>query len=166
MADDAAGFEAWYRSRYQRLVLAVTVIAGSRTAAEDVAAEAFARAWERWPKVQTMASPDAWVFRVAQNEVRSRWRRLGVERRWLDRQPRSEAAAPADTDPELWAAVQALPERTRTAVALRYLGDLTQDEVADVMGVAPGTVAASLHAGRSALRSRLTAPEDDDARTR
>ena len=166
MADDAAGFEDWYRSRYERLVLALTVTSGSRAAAEDVAAEAFARAWERWPKVQAMASPDAWVFRVAQNDVRSRWRRLRVERRWLERQRRPEPAAPGDVDPQLWAAVQALPERTRTAVALRYLGDLTQDEIAGVMGVAPGTVAAALHAGRAALRERLAASEGDDVRTR
>ena len=62
---------------------------------------------------------------------------------------------------ELWDAVAALPERERTAVALRYLGDLTEAQVAQTMGVAPGTVAATLHAARTHLAASLGA--DDEA---
>lgn len=66
---------------------------------------------------------------------------------------------PPELDLELWEAVRDLPERMRTAVALRYVADLTEREVADIMGIAAGTVAATLHAARRKLAERL-----DDAR--
>ena len=51
-----------------------------------------------------------------------------------------------------------LPDHERTAVALRYLADLTERQVAETMGVAPGTVAATLHAARKHLAERLAEP--------
>jgi RNA polymerase sigma-70 factor (ECF subfamily) len=44
-----------------------------------------------------------------------------------------------------------LPSRQLAAIALRYLGDLTQAEIAQAMGITPGTVAATLHAARQRL---------------
>ena len=55
----------------------------------------------------------------------------------------------------MWQAVTALPPRMRTAFALRYLGGLTEAEVAAAMGVAPGTVAATLHDARRRLAPLL-----------
>ena len=59
----------------------------------------------------------------------------------------------------MWAAVAALPDRQREAIALRYLLGLTQAEVADAMGVAPGTASATLAAARRAL-APILGPED------
>lgn len=56
---------------------------------------------------------------------------------------------------ELRAAILALPERQRTAVFLRYYADLSYAQIADVLGVKPGTVAASLHAAHRSLRRDL-----------
>lgn len=54
--------------------------------------------------------------------------------------------------------MRSLPARERTAVALRHVADLPTASVAAVMGVAPGTVAATLHAARAKLRHALEEP--------
>ena len=57
--------------------------------------------------------------------------------------------------PELRVAIAALPEQQRTAVFLTYYAGLTQDEAAEVLGVRPGTVAATLNHARAKLRAAL-----------
>jgi RNA polymerase sigma-70 factor (ECF subfamily) len=69
-----------------------------------------------------------------------------------------------DHDFELAAAVATLPERERTAIALRYGADLTEPQIADVMDVAVGTVSATLHHARARLRSALAVDEVSDDR--
>jgi RNA polymerase sigma factor (sigma-70 family) len=61
------------------------------------------------------------------------------------------------------AAVQALPPQARQAVALRYVADLTDREVAEVMGLAAGTVARTLHDARAALAETLAPTHDEEA---
>src|ERR687892_2598190 len=69
---------------------------------------------------------------------------------------------PTQLSPDVWDALAALPSRQREAIALRYLLDLTQADVADAMGVAPGTAAATLHAARRNLADRLGLDDPDD----
>jgi len=59
---------------------------------------------------------------------------------------------------EVWDAVRALPDRQRTAISLHYLLDLPYVEVAELMGMAEGTVAATLAAGRRQLAKTLGEP--------
>ncbi len=56
---------------------------------------------------------------------------------------------------ELWEAVRHLPHQQRVAVVLHYVADLSQRDVASVMGVAEGTVAATLHTARKRLADSL-----------
>lgn len=151
-------FEGWYRAEYPRLVAWLAVAAGNVGVAEDAASEAFARAFARWDRVSRMASPTGWTYAVALNFVRRHERRRALERRVLLRQPRSSIPPPA-VSPEVWDALRALPLRQRTAIALRYVLDLPQGEIADVMGIAPGTVSATLVAARATLAVLL---DDDD----
>ena len=130
----------------------LTIVAGDADVAREVTAEAFVRALERWDRVAEMASPAAWTYRVGVNLLRRRLRRAAFEKRLL-----SEAKpvpSPA-IEPELWDAVRALPLRQRTAVALRYVCDLSQEDIAAVMNVAPGTVSATLTAARRRLAAEL-----------
>ncbi len=155
---DTAGFERWYRAEHPQMLAALSVVARDPDLAQDVAAEAFARALQRWDRVGAMDSPGGWTYRVALNVLRRRARRAALERRLLPRL----APPPAITVPayavEVWQVVTGLAPRMRTAVALRYLGGLTEAEVAEVMGVAPGTVAATLHEARRQL-APLLAPD-------
>ena len=153
MTIETQGFEAWYRREHAKLLAAMAVVAGDVDIAKEVTAEAFARALERWNRVGGMESPGGWTYRVALNVLRRRQRRAALERRLLLRlaaAPPLTPTAPAAAV-EVWEAVAGLPARMRTAVALRYLGGLTEAEVAETMSVSPGTVASTLHDARRRL---------------
>jgi RNA polymerase sigma-70 factor (ECF subfamily) len=150
-----ADFGEWYAAAYPRLAAALTLIGHDRELARDAAAEACARALERWNRVETMASPDGWAYRVGVNVLRRLSRRAALERRLLARLRPQASTDPVEVDPALWDAVRALPDRQREAIALRYVLDLEQHEVAEAMGVRPGTVASTLHAARARLASVL-----------
>lgn len=156
-----AGFDEFYRDHRAKLV--ATLNAATRCgadAATDAVDEAFVRALANWRRVERMDAPAGYVFTVARNQLRRTKSRQATERHLLDqRAARSSTAVhdPAQPAWELWDAVAALPDRERLAVALRYLGDLTERQVAEVMRIAPGTVAATL----SSARKRLTEHVND-----
>lgn len=147
----ATDFTTFYADEGPQLLRAVALAVGDPALAEDVVAEAFARAWARWPQVRHHPRPAAWVMRVALNESRSRFRRRRVELRKAHAVARPEATADPETDGVVWAAVAALPRQDRLLVALRYVADLTQPEIAQALGVPPGTVASGLHRARQRL---------------
>jgi RNA polymerase sigma-70 factor (ECF subfamily) len=150
-------FEAFCKERYGRIVSAVRVIVGDHAAAEDVAQEAFARAFLQWGKLWPGGNPGGWVHRVATNLAISWRRRAGRELRAMARLGRRTAMEvdPPEAHPELHAAIRKLPPRQRAAVALHYVLGLSMDEAAEVMRCRPGTVKSLLHAARARLREGL-----------
>ena len=87
------------------------------------------------------------------NICREERRRLA---RYADTEPPEQASnGHPDKWPELRAAIAELPEQERNATFLHYYAGLTQDEAAEVLGVAPGTVAAALNHARKKLRTAL-----------
>jgi RNA polymerase sigma factor (sigma-70 family) len=148
-------FEAWYRREYPTVLGSLLLTLANRDIAEEAAAEAFARAYERWGRVQTMARPRGWVYVVALNVARRRLRRRALERILLMR-IRPLAEVPPETGFELWDLVRALSPRERMAIVLRYVVDLPESEVAKVMGISPGGVAKTLHTARSHIASMIT----------
>jgi RNA polymerase sigma-70 factor (ECF subfamily) len=155
-------FTTFYETERDGIARSLIVLGGNVEAARDAVAEAFSRAYERWPRVRSMTSPTGWVYRVALNELRRRMRRRALESR-LVRRERLQAAPPADIDPELWAAVAALPRRQREVIVLRYVGDLTEQDVARVLGVSEGAASAALVAARRRLADQLSDPKEVDA---
>jgi RNA polymerase sigma factor (sigma-70 family) len=150
-----------FRDRRTPLIATVTAITGDADAAADAVDEAFVRAFERAERVQAMDAPASWILTVALNVVRRS--KVRSRRRHLAEASAAPAdwIAPADPRHELWIAVQALPPRERVAVALRYLADLTEPQIAEVMGIAVGTVGASLTSARRRLAERLHHPEEE-----
>lgn len=159
-------FEPWYRREHPRLVSSLVVIAGDLPLAGEVADEAFVRAYERWDRVGAMTSPAGWTYRTALNVLRRHQRRAALERRLLlrraraDRLDREHLAPPGDWSPEIWEALRDLPNRERTALALRYVADLTTESIAGAMGIAEGTVGSTLHAARHHLAVLLSEEKD------
>jgi RNA polymerase sigma factor (sigma-70 family) len=147
-------FEDFYRLEHARVLASMTAVAGSLDLARDVTDEAFARAWDRWERVHDMAAAGGWVYRVALNVLRRRMRRAAMEQRLLSRQQPVVEVPPEAR--ELWHLVRGLPERQRVAIVLRYVADLPEREIAAAMGVARGTVAATLAAARSRLAAMVT----------
>jgi RNA polymerase sigma factor (sigma-70 family) len=153
-------FAEFYRETKDECLLAVMVSVGDRDTAQDLVAEAFARAWASWPAVSRHPAPAAWVVRTALNAGISRWRRRRREvpvadlARIADRPVASEAGDGC-VDPRIMAALLRLPARQRQAVALRLFLDLDTECTARVLGIAPGTVQAHLARAMASLRSEL-----------
>jgi RNA polymerase sigma-70 factor, ECF subfamily len=146
-----------YEHDHDRLVQALTVLAGNRETAADAVQEAFVRLLRDWGQVATYSDPAAWVRRVALNLIhdqrRSIWRQARLLLR-IEQQP-SVPEEIRSFDPELWRQVRILPAKQRTAVALRYVGDLTLREVSEAMHVSEGTVDQHLRRALRTLRETL-----------
>ena len=152
-------FDAFFYGLLPTVLRMAQRMTGDRTAAEDVAAEAFARAFARWGKVATLPYREAWVMRVAANLAIDQTRR-----RRLPPAPVPVAADPADQVAlrlSLAEALRHLPKAQRDAIVLRYLADLSEEDIARALGVRPGTVKSHLHRARQTLARRLgTDPEE------
>lgn len=146
-------FERWYQRERPRLVASLLSVAGDIHVAQEAADEAFARALARWDRVGRMDSPNGWTYKVAFNLLRRRGRRAARERELLARQcPIGAVPAPAG---EAWDAVRQLPPRQRTAVLLKYVADLTEEQVGAAMGVTRSTVSSMLADARRNLGESL-----------
>jgi len=152
-------FDALYRQEYPRVLAACTALAGgSVDLGREATDEAFTRAIERWREVGAMASPGGWVQVVALNQLRRLLRRRSSERRAARRWGTRSVPAPEAPDVALWAAVGGLPARQQACVVLRYVHDLPEADIAAALGVARGTVSATLHQAREKLRAELGEP--------
>lgn len=140
---------------------------GDRSDAEEVAQEALARAFARWPTVSRHDEP--WVARVATNLAIGRWRRHRPTIAFED----AHGTASLDLDAHvlerlgLIDALARLPRRQREVLALRYLADMPERDVAAAMNTSIGTVKQHTHRALRRLRHDLApltlTPEVDDA---
>jgi RNA polymerase sigma-70 factor (ECF subfamily) len=159
-ADAHPGFEAFYASEHGRLVTTLLLATGDADMARDATDEAFVRALQAWRRVGRMESPAGWTYQVALNVVRRRARRAALERRLLAGRARPAAASVPAPAGEAWQLVADLPPRQRTTVVLRFVADLTEAEIAQVMGITRSTVSSTLaDASRSLGRALADEPE-------
>jgi RNA polymerase sigma-70 factor (ECF subfamily) len=151
---DFAEFYAGSRDDCLRTVLATVRDVDK---AQDLVAEAFARAWASWPRVSRHPAPRAWVVRTALNLSVSSWRRHRRELPLMGHDAPACDLASIRVDTELTAVLQRLPARQRQVVALRIFLDLDTAQTAEVLGIAPGTVTAHLTRALAALRAEFAA---------
>jgi RNA polymerase sigma-70 factor (sigma-E family) len=151
-------FADFYASARDDCLRAVFTSIGNRQEAEELVAEAFARAWVRWAAVSRHPAPRAWVVRTALNARVSWWRRRKREVVVPNGAPdgASDGGLDSVADRALMAMVLRLPERQRQVVALRLFLDLDTAQTADVLGIAAGTVTAHLARAIAALRQELS----------
>lgn len=150
-------FEDFYRATGQRLVRHVYALTGDMGDAQDIAQEAYARAWQHWSRISKYDAPESWVRTVATRMAVSRWRRAQrAHLAWSRHGPPPDLPEPPPDIVLLVAALRRLPARQRTAIVLRYLTDLTVEQVAREMQCPAGTVKSWLARGRKALADELT----------
>ena len=163
VANDAVAlpaFDQLYRRDYRRLVALAYGLSGSRSAAEELAQEAFLAAHRRWDVIGGYDDPSAWLRRVVVNRSVSLLRRRISEGLALARlgARRELPAARPESDEVVWRAVRALPRRQAQVVALHYIDDRPVAAIAAILGCAEGTVKAHLHHARQSLSRTLAHP--------
>lgn len=152
-------FEEFVASRLGALLRYATVVSCDPHLAEDVVQDVLLRAHGRWARIGAMASPEGYVRRMVLNEFLS-WRR---RRRPTAVDPEAlEAVAPPSgpgSDVEERDAVlrllAGLPPRQRAVIALRYYEDLSDDQIADLMGCRAVTVRSQASRALATLRGAL-----------
>ena len=155
-AADETAIARLYQGQFRAFVGGAYAVVGDPETARDVVQEAFARALRDLRHYRAEGTVEAWLWRIVVNVARDVARRSRFAD--LSADELTELAV-LGRDPsgagELRGELRALPERQRLAVFLHYYADLPYDEVARLLEVAPGTVAASLNAARKTLRHRI-----------
>ncbi len=155
-------YDDFYVALRPRLVRTAYAVAGDLGVAEDAVQTAFAKAYRSWRRISRLESPEAYVRRMAINEVLNS-RRTAHVRREVVRADLPDTAGVAREDDalahdEMWQAVLSLPPRQRAVLVLRYYEDLSEQQIADVLGCRPGTVKSQASAALATLRTRLDQP--------
>ena len=152
-----ADFESFFAEHHPALFRALWLLTRSREDAEEIAQEAFVRVWERWDRVVAMENPAGYLYRIAMNGFRSRFRR--ATRALI----RGTTDGPADRSLEiveerdgLVRRLGMLPTRQRAAVLLVDVLDFTSDQAARILRIRPATVRVLAARGRATLREAIS----------
>ena len=146
-----ATIEELYRAHFPALMRVAFVLTGSNETAEDVVHDVFVRSVARLDNVE---NPSAYLRAGVVNACRSHHRALAARQRnsaLTASEPRLDAELV-----ELRDALGALSIRRRSAVVLRYLCDLDDTEIAELLGCRPATVRSLVHRGLAQLKEAIT----------
>ncbi len=161
---EVEAFDALFE-RYRRRLFGFLFRRCDETAAAE---DLFQETWIRVIRARKRFDPrrrfSTWLFQIANNLCRDRVRRLAVDirkREALHEQARARSESAAASSPELSVALPAdlrerlaaLPDRLREVLVLRYYYDLSEGEIAEIVGVPRGTVKSRLHTAVKTLRA-------------
>lgn len=154
--------EMVYLSRFNEFCSVANAILHDRERAKDAVQDAFVSALSRRSQWRGEGSLDSWLWRAVLNAARDR-------RRKHEAIPVSDMAAAARVEPSasfngsgaIADGLRGLTERQRLVIFLRYYGDLDYGQIAETLGIKPGTVAATIHQAQEHLRDRLGALAGD-----
>lgn len=155
---DESQYAEFYAAAWPRLFRMTFAICGDVGHAEDAVQSALAKAYASWSRVSSTEHPEAYVRRMAVNELLAVRRRRWWKAEWIGDVPDeagSDAAAENVVDrAELWQALMTLAVRQRAVLVLRYYEDLSEQQIADVLGCSRGTVKSQAADALAALRRR------------
>ncbi|HTT66807.1 MAG TPA: sigma-70 family RNA polymerase sigma factor [Gemmatimonadales bacterium] len=159
LAGDEAAFRKLYRRHTPRLLqLVFRMLAGDEAEAEDVVQDTWITAVEKLGGFRWEAELGTWLHAIGVNAARSALRRRGRRREveWPEEGEPAAAAPPARLEPvDLERAIASLPAGYRTVFVLHDVEDLTHDQIAERLGVTPGTTKSQLFRARRAVRALL-----------
>lgn len=158
--------ERWMRRHGDSVVRTIYLLTYDFALSEELAQEVFIRAYEKLHLFRGNASEATWLYRIAVNLTRNRFRRrnreVAVEDGFFDRLPAwdraaspEDALAEADRRRAVVAAVAELPPALREVVTMYYLNELSLDETAHTLRLPRGTVKSRLHRARERMRTAL-----------
>jgi RNA polymerase sigma-70 factor (sigma-E family) len=148
-----------FREHATPLLKLAVVLVGDHGLAEELVQEAFVR-YHQAPRRPAPGAERAYLRRTVINLSHGHHRHLRVVRSRPTERPGQGAAAEVDAvrrdgQRQVAAAVRALPDRQRDCTVLRFYLDLTDAEIAETLGIRPGSVKTHLHRARAALAETL-----------
>ena len=160
LANGSAGlddptFRDYVRERSRSLLRTAYLLTGNTADAEDLVQSALAKTYLAWDRIEDRGALDTYVRRAMVNTHISWWRRRRVEEfptADIPEQAVADHAVSSDLQETLRRAIDRLPERMRAAVMLRYYDDMTEAEIAEVLGVSLGTVKSTVSRAVAKLR--------------
>lgn len=151
-----------FGAHYRPLLRLAVLLLADQGAAEEVVQDAYVRLHQSWRRLREPDRALAYLRTSVVNGARSALRRRGVAERYAARTapgphaPSAESGALGVLEQEaVLAALRRLPTRQREALILRYYADLSEAEIADVMGISRGAVKSHAARGVAALRQSL-----------
>ena len=150
-------FAEFVATRSRQLIRLAYVLTGDQHTAEDLLQNALVKAAAHWGRIHT--APEAYVRRIMYREqinwLRHRARRRETAMAQVPETPAGDEAADVAARLALRDALLALPPRRRAVLVLRYLEDLPESQVAEIMGCSIGTVRSQSHRAVAQLRLAL-----------
>jgi len=158
---DRHAFERLYRDNVNRVYAVCVRMCGDRTRAEELAQDAFVRAWERLPQFRGESAFSTWLHRLTVNVV------LEAQRTERRNRARTESDDVLDDAPpimrrehhaekmDLAVAIAALPPGARAVFALHDVEGYKHEEIAEMLDITAGGSKAQLHRARRLLREAL-----------
>jgi RNA polymerase sigma-70 factor (sigma-E family) len=149
-------FEEYVTARGDTLLRFAYVLSGDRYLAEDLVQEVLSRVHGRWHRMAHVEQPDAYLRTAIVRQFLSWRRRRASGETPTDRLP--ERTSIADTanqqaaQDEMWRLLAELPRKQRTVLVLRFYVDMSDQDIAEVIGCRPTTV--RVHASRGLARLR------------
>jgi len=150
-----------HHEQWHALARTAAWLVGDRQRGEELAQDAFVRLIEHWPSIQDKAAVPAWLYRTAVNLSRSSNRRRAIGRQKRDLVTVSatlvdrsgEKFGDALIDGPLGAAILALPRRQRECLVLRFVQDLSVQQIAATLEIGAGSVKTHLHRALTKLQT-------------
>ncbi|MEV0795695.1 SigE family RNA polymerase sigma factor [Kribbella sp. NPDC050459] len=151
------------RSTEHRLLRLALMLSGSRHNAEDLVQSVLARAHRQWERIGGLEHPGAYLRTMVVNEYLG-WRRLLKNREVplaepIDRPADFDLGARQAQRDATWRLLTRLPRKQRAVLVLRYYEDLADSDIAEILGVSPGTVRSNAARALATLRDHLSAEE-------
>jgi RNA polymerase sigma-70 factor, ECF subfamily len=146
-------FEEFFEANGRSLFGALCLVTGNRAEAEEIMQDAFLKVWERWDRLKGLDRPERYLFSVAMNLSRNRFRRAAVAaRNTFTRHPGTDELALIEDRDEVVRVLRPLPPRQRAAIVLMTFMDLSSDEAAKILGIRASTVRALATQARAGAR--------------
>ncbi len=153
-----AEFREFVAARSPALLRVAFLLYGDAGLAEDLLQSTLTKTYMAWRRLGGMESVEAYARRVLVNTATSWWRRRWRAERptgWLpERAVGDPSESYADRD-AIWQVLQTLPTRQRAVIVLRYYEDLSESDIAAVLGLSVGTVKSYASRALATLRERL-----------
>lgn len=162
---DRTGFDEYVTARSPHLLRLAYLLTRDWQAAEDLVQTALVKVWSAWDRLDT-GSPDGYVRRAIVTTHLS-WRR----RRWIGEiatgdledhagsQHTTDQMSVVDERDRLWRRLGELPPRQRTVLVLRYFEDLSDEQIAGVLGIGVGGVRSQASRALARLREAVDDPD-------